>query len=102
MNNKWPERLSVRGFLDRLDSHMKGGVRGHEHFRKQLYWRLIIRLTARFMNPKSTFKPSTKASFGAANALLGACVLAQGTAFASTFGDDIVFLKGHTDLVVLT
>ena len=57
------------------------------------------------MNQKSASKIakiSSKASVGAANALLGACVLAQGTAFASTFGDDIAFLKGHTDLVVLT
>jgi hypothetical protein len=45
---------------------------------------------------------SRKASIGATNALLGACVLAQGSALGATFGDDLAFLKSHTDVVVLS
>jgi hypothetical protein len=35
-------------------------------------------------------------------ALLGACVLAHGTALAGSFGSDVAFLKTHTDLLVLS
>src|SRR4051812_467513 len=49
---------------------------------------------------------STTATTAAPNsralALLGACVLAQSSAVGATFGDDIGFLKQHTDLIVLS
>jgi Family of unknown function (DUF6786) len=35
-------------------------------------------------------------------ALLGACVLAHGTALGASFGDDVAFLQAHTDLVILS
>jgi hypothetical protein len=35
-------------------------------------------------------------------ALLGACVIAHGTVTAATFGNDIEFLKSHTELLVLS
>jgi hypothetical protein len=35
-------------------------------------------------------------------ALLGACVLAHGTALGGSFGNDVEFLKTHTDLLVLS
>lgn len=35
-------------------------------------------------------------------ALLGACVLAHGSALGATFGDDVAFLKSNTDVIVLS
>ena len=35
-------------------------------------------------------------------ALLGACVLAHGAVLGGSFGDDVAFLKSHTDLLVLS
>jgi hypothetical protein len=50
---------------------------------------------------KTTAQGPARAHRGKA-ALLGACVLAQGTAWGATFSDDVTFLKSNLDLIVLS
>jgi hypothetical protein len=58
------------------------------------------------MNQPSKRRPETVESRSSTNpqtlVLLGACVLAHGTALGGSFGNDVAFLKSHTDLLVLS
>jgi hypothetical protein len=52
-------------------------------------------------SPSKTTEPRSTPN-APALALMGACVLAHGTALGASFGHDVAFLKSHTELLVLS
>lgn len=54
------------------------------------------------MKRKPASSKSTSTESRRAAALLGACVLAHGSALGATFGDEAAFLQKHTSLVLLS
>ncbi len=52
-------------------------------------------------SPSKTTEPRSTPN-APALALMGACVLAHSTALGASFGDDVAFLKSHTELLVLS